>query len=132
SPPAAPAAPAAPAPPQAAVAPAAPPPAAAARAAPDAPLSPPVAVSVGLLRALSDAGMFIALDNGYFQQEGLNVDVTTFGLPPDIMPAVMTGQIQAAGLSHTPGMFNALSREVNMRLVADKGQVSRGHGWAAL
>jgi ABC-type nitrate/sulfonate/bicarbonate transport system substrate-binding protein len=101
-------------------------------AAPDAPLNPPLAMSVGLLRALSDAGMFIALDNGYFQEQGLNVDVITFGLPPDIMPAVMTGQIQAAGLSHTPGMFNALSREVNMRIVADKGQVSRGHGWAAL
>src|SRR5207248_2400318 len=45
-----PAAPAAPAPPAAAVAPAAPPTAAAARAVPDAPLSPPLAVSVGLLR----------------------------------------------------------------------------------
>ena len=69
-------------------------------------------------------GVFIALENGYFQEEGLAVDVVTFGLPPDILPALMTGQIQASGLSHTPGMFNALSREVNMRIVADKGQVT--------
>jgi len=124
------------APGKAATPPAAPPAGAAASAvaapAADAPLNPPVAVSVALLRALSDAGVFIALENGYFQEEGLAVDVITFGLPPDILPAVMTGQVQASGLSHTPAMFNALSREVNMRIVADKGQVTQGHGWAAL
>jgi NitT/TauT family transport system substrate-binding protein len=29
-------------------------------------------------------------------------------------------------------MFNALHRNVGMKLVADKGQVSKGHGWAAI
>src|SRR5581483_12020226 len=128
SPTAAPATAAVPAKPAAATQPAA----VAAAPAQDAPLNPPVSISVALLRALSDAGVFVALEKGYFQEEGLTVDVITFGLPPDIIPAVMTGQVQAAGLSHTPGMFNALSREVNMRIVADKGQVSKGHGWAAL
>src|SRR5947209_1510808 len=46
---------------------------AAAPAAPSGPLNPPVAVRFGDLPSTSNAAIYIAMERGYFQEEGLNV-----------------------------------------------------------
>jgi NitT/TauT family transport system substrate-binding protein len=98
----------------------------------DAPLSPRVAVKTGAVGALSDAGIFIAYEKGFFRDEGLDVELVTFKVGPQIIPSLATNQTQVTGLSVSPSMFNALERGVDLKLVADKGQVSKGFGWAAL
>lgn len=98
----------------------------------DQPLNPPVAVKTGAVGALSDAGIFIAYEKGFFRDEGLDVELVTFKAGPQIIPSLATNQTQVSGLSVSPSMFNALQRGVDLKLVADKGQVSKGFGWAAL
>jgi NitT/TauT family transport system substrate-binding protein len=98
----------------------------------DAPLNPRVAIKTGAVGALSDAGIFIAYEKGFFRDEGLDVELVNFKAGPQIIPSLATNQIQVTGLSVSPSMFNALQRGVDMKLVADKGQVSKGFGWAAL
>jgi NitT/TauT family transport system substrate-binding protein len=99
---------------------------------PDRPLDPPVTLKVGVIGALSDAGIFIAYDRGYFRDEGLDVKLVPFTAAPQILPAIATGELQVSGSAITPALLNAVERGIAMKIVADKGQVAKGFGFAAI
>jgi NitT/TauT family transport system substrate-binding protein len=100
--------------------------------APDQPFSPRIALKVGVIGALSDAGIFIANDKGYFRDQGLDVELVPFKAAPQILPAIATGEVQASGSAITPALLNAFERGIAMKIVADKGQVAKGFGFAAI
>ncbi len=104
----------------------------AAASAQTAPAAPRVALKVGAIGAVSDAGIFIAQDKGFFRDEGLDVELVGFKAAPQILPAIATGEVQVSGSAVTPALFNAFARGIGMRLVADKGQVAKGFGFAAI
>src|SRR6476619_1083331 len=106
--------------------------AATAASAQTAPLNPRVALKVGAIGAVSDAGIFIAQEKGYFRDEGLDVEIVGFKAAPQILPAIATGEVQVSGSAVTPALFNAFARGITMKLVADKGQVAKGFGFAAI
>jgi ABC-type nitrate/sulfonate/bicarbonate transport system substrate-binding protein len=62
-----------------------------------APLNPRVALKVGAIGAVSDAGIFIAQEKGYFTDEGLDVEIVGFKAAPQILPAIATGEVQVSG-----------------------------------
>jgi NitT/TauT family transport system substrate-binding protein len=132
--PAAPAAkPAPPAPaPTAAAAPAAKPPAGA--AAPAQPTAPPAPVTIrlGSVGSVTDAGFFIGIDRGYYREQGLDLDVTPFDSAARMVVPLSAGQLEIGGGSHSAGLFNAVNRGIDVRLVADKGSALPGHGFQAL
>jgi len=101
-------------------------------AAQTAPLNPRVAIKLGAIGAVSDAGIFIAQEKGYFTDEGLDVELVGFKAAPQILPAIATGEVQVSGSAVTPALFNAFARGIGMKLVADKGQVAKGFGFAAI
>src|SRR5215475_2255856 len=101
-------------------------------AAQTAPLNPRVAIKLGPIGAVSDAGIFIAQEKGYFTDEGLDVELVSFKAAPQILPAIATGEVQVSGSAVTPALFNAFARGIGMKLVADKGQVAKGFGFAAI
>ena len=98
----------------------------------DKPLEPRVALKVGALGALSDAGIFIAIERGYFRDEGLDIELVGFKAAPQMLPALASGEVPVSGAAVSASLFNAIRRDVRLKLVADKGQVSRGFGWAAI
>ncbi|MEA2945760.1 MAG: NitT/TauT family transport system substrate-binding protein [Alphaproteobacteria bacterium] len=106
--------------------------AASAAGAQTAPLNPRIALKVGALGAVSDAGIFIALEKGFFRDEGLDVELVSFKAAPQILPAIATNEVQISGSAVSPALFNAFSRGIGMKLVADKGQAAKGFGWAAI
>src|SRR5438046_5859297 len=55
-------------------------------AAASAALSPAVTVRVGVLGVAGDSGIFIGQERGYFQEEGITVEVTILGAGPDVIP----------------------------------------------
>jgi NitT/TauT family transport system substrate-binding protein len=89
-------------------------------------------VKVGAIGAVSDAGIFIAQEKGYFKDERLDVEIVGFKAAPQILPAIATGEVQVSGSAVTPALFNAFARGIVMKLVADKGQVAQGFGFAAI
>jgi ABC-type nitrate/sulfonate/bicarbonate transport system substrate-binding protein len=122
---AAPAAPAAAAPAQSAAPAAAP-------AAASAPLSPPVTVRVGTLPNVSDSGVFIALEKGYFAEEGINIEKVPFdSAGPQVAP-LGAGQLDVGGGSTSAGLYNAIARDVPLKIVADRGSMPPGASWIAL
>jgi NitT/TauT family transport system substrate-binding protein len=97
-----------------------------------APLAPPVDVKMSIFGATTDAGVFIAIERGYFRAEGLNIETVPSDSSLQITPFLASGQIDVAGISQSPALFNAALRGVPYRLVADKGRILPGHGFAAI
>lgn len=97
-----------------------------------APHSAPVDVKLALFGALTDAGLFVAIERGYFRAEGLHVETVPSDSSLQITPFLASGQIDVAGTSQSPALFNAAVRGVPYRLVGDKGRITPGHGAIAI
>jgi NitT/TauT family transport system substrate-binding protein len=96
------------------------------------PLSPPVAVKVGVLDSLGEAPIFIAVKRGYFEAEGLKVELVSFADTATMVAPLSAGQVDVGVGAPTAGFFNAVARGIPLKLVGDKGRNSAGHGFNAL
>jgi len=116
----------------AAVAPtaAAPTSAASAAARPAAPA--PVHVRIASQFASTDIGHYVAVERGYYQQEGLDVELVSFADASEMVPSIATDQVEVGGLGGNPATWNAVARGVRLKLVMDKGSVRPGYGYTAL
>jgi NitT/TauT family transport system substrate-binding protein len=85
--------------------------------------SQPVATNVAL---------YLASDRGYFQQEGIDLEYLPFSDSSQMIPALATDQVELAGISANPAMWNAAARGISLKLVLDKGSFQPGHGNEAL
>ncbi|HEY7060055.1 MAG TPA: ABC transporter substrate-binding protein [Chloroflexota bacterium] len=85
------------------------------------PLSPPVTLKVATVNATSDAAIFIALDKGYFRDEGITVELQDLPTAAAMIGPLGTGQLDIATGAVAAATFNAAAREVPLRIVADKG-----------
>ena len=74
---------------------------------------------VGALQIVSDAGLYIAAARGYFQQV-VNVEFTSFRSLQEQIPLLATDKLDAGGAVDA-GLFNAIARDVPLKIVADKG-----------
>lgn len=77
-------------------------------------------VKVSAAPFLSYAPFFIAADEGYFQEQGLEVEFVRFAHSPEAVPALTQGDIDVAGGFMSVSMFNAMARGSNLRIVADR------------
>src|SRR5574338_905728 len=96
-----------------------------------APLSPPVKVVVGTIGSASDIGFFIALERGYFKDEGLDVHLEFLQSAAKMVPTLATNDIQVASGGLNAGLVNAIDRGIPLRIVADKGTLRPGSGYQA-
>ena len=72
-------------------------------------------VNFASVHALSDAGVFLADDLGYFAKQGISCEYNTIGNAPTLITAVITGQIDVAGVAITPGLFAATQRGIGLK-----------------
>jgi NitT/TauT family transport system substrate-binding protein len=93
----------------------------------------PDTVKIGYLGAnMSNAGMFIAADKGYFQEVGISPDLIPFDAGTRMVPALATNDIQVGAGSAGAGLFNTVHRGIHNKVVADKGSGPLGAGWQAM
>jgi NitT/TauT family transport system substrate-binding protein len=97
-----------------------------------APLSPAVTVKVGVLDSLGEAPIFIAIKRGYFEAEGLKIELVSFADTATMVAPLSAGQLDVGVGAPTAGFFNAVARGIPLKLVGDKGRNSAGHGFNAL
>jgi NitT/TauT family transport system substrate-binding protein len=88
----------------------------------------PTAVTVGATGVTSDAPIYIADKKGYFRDEGLAVKVENFRSASDMVPHLGTGTLDAGAGSASAGLYNAVAREVRIKIVADKASSPSGYG----
>jgi NitT/TauT family transport system substrate-binding protein len=82
------------------------------------PLNPPVKLTVGDNQTLGVADVYIALDRGYYQDEGLQIDLPQLGAPQVTIQALATSQINFAIANPDPSLFNAFDRNLDMKMLA--------------
>ncbi len=92
----------------------------------------PALVKVGLLGLISDAGVYVAMEKGYFQEEGVRAEVERFGSGAKMVPALVAGELDVAGGTSAAGLFNAIASGSDFKVVADKGGVRAGHDFNML
>jgi NitT/TauT family transport system substrate-binding protein len=89
-------------------------------------------VKLGALSSASDSGLWIAHAKKYFDQEGLDVDVTTFASAADMVAPLGANQIDVGGGAPGVGLANAALRGIDIKIVADKAVTSRGFGYQGI
>jgi NitT/TauT family transport system substrate-binding protein len=89
-------------------------------------------VRMGVLGVLPEAGIFVALDQGYFREQGIELETTQFDSAARMVPALGTGQLDAGDGSHSAGLFNAVARGIPIKLVADAASGPPGYSVVAL
>src|SRR5712692_6629753 len=87
-------------------------------------------VKLGLLMINADAGIFLALERGYFKEQGVSVEPIYFSSSAGPqMAALTTGELDAGSGSIGPGIYNAVAGGVGLKVVAAKSQVGpKGSG----
>jgi NitT/TauT family transport system substrate-binding protein len=89
-------------------------------------------IRVGTTNSSSDAPLFIAQSKGYFKQEGLEVEFTSFPSAAKMIAPLGNGQLEVGAGSPAAGFFNAAARGLDIKMVADKGSMPPGNGYLAV
>lgn len=88
------------------------------------PASTPVAssdetrtITVAVQPAALFAPIYVALDEGFFEEEGLDVTTQTVATAAEIVPMVINGQVQF-GAGSAPPVISAVSNNVDIKIVS--------------
>lgn len=96
------------------------------------PVAPPVKVRVDTQGLGAEVPMFLAIEQGYFRELGLDVELIPLPGSSENLALLNSGQLEVASLAVTPGMFNAAARGVAIRAVADRGSSLPGRTTSGL
>ena len=88
-------------------------------------------VTVGTVSAVSDAGIYIGIAKGFFKDQGLEVETPVFDSGSNQVSLLAAGRLDVAGGVPAAGTFNAFTQGINIKIVADKGTHTTGHGYIA-
>jgi ABC-type nitrate/sulfonate/bicarbonate transport system substrate-binding protein len=88
-------------------------------------------VKVGVFQSISDAGIYVAIEKGYFAEQGLKVDVRNIDSSSTVTTALVSGDIDVSGGSPAASIYNAVRQGLPIQIVADKGSTLPGHGYFA-
>jgi len=87
-------------------------------------------VRMGDLPAISNAGLYVAMEKGYFGDKSITVETERFASGAKMTPALATGQLDVAIGTPAASLFNAIASGMDFRIVADKGQVRPGFSFS--
>lgn len=69
------------------------------------------------------APFYIAQDEGYFAEQGLEVEFINMTQQKEIIPALVSGQADVASGLVTAGLLNTIAKGAELAIVADKGYI---------
>ena len=83
-------------------------------------------VRVGIISNTTDATFFLAQERGYLREQGLDLEMTPFNSANFMVAPLGAGQLDVGGGAPGPGLFNAILRGVNVRIVTDRARAVAG------
>jgi NitT/TauT family transport system substrate-binding protein len=89
-------------------------------------------VHVGIVGATTEVGQYLALDRGYFQEAGLQPDFIQFDSTPLMTAPLSTGDLDVGSGAIAAGLFNAIERGVDLRIVGPQARYEPGHSAVSL
>ena len=85
-------------------------------------------VSVGITGTTTDVGLYAAHKKGFFRAEGIDANLVMFDSAAKMITLFAGGQLDVGGGGPSAGLYNAVARGVDIRIVADKNQTVPGRG----
>jgi len=82
-------------------------------------------VAVGVLRFVSSGGLYLAVERGYFNAEGIEVELKFFEAAQPIAVAVVSGDTQFGLTAITAGSLN-LAGKGGVKIIASQGAERKG------
>jgi len=82
---------------------------------------PTVKVTVGMKEVVSDAGVLIGMAKGYYEEQGIEIESVAFNTGQDMINALGAGQLDVGCTVTASGLFNAILRDIPIKIVGDKG-----------
>jgi NitT/TauT family transport system substrate-binding protein len=79
-------------------------------------------VKLGVPNAATDVGYFVAHARGYFKDEGLDVEIIPFDSAARMIAPMASGELQVAAGGPSAGLYNAVARGIDIRMVSDKSK----------
>jgi len=89
-------------------------------------------VRVGILKLTSSAPIFIGVEKGFFQEQGVDVELTFFQAAAPIATALAAGQIHVGATGLTAALYNIVLGGERIWIVADKGREWPGYPLTAI
>ena len=89
-------------------------------------------VRIGTNSVVSDAPFFIANQKGYFAEQGIKAVFVPFDAGPKMIAPLGTGQLDVAAGAVSAGLYNAAARNIDIKIVADKGSTPPGYDYMPL
>ncbi len=88
------------------------------------PASQTVSLKVLNLPFIAFAPFWIAQDQGYFKEQGLDVQFVNMSDQNNAVSALVSGQVDVTAANIGAGMFNSIARGAPIKFVADKGYIN--------
>ncbi len=88
------------------------------------PTPEPVTLKVLLLSFLTFAPFFIAEEEGYFAEQGLQIEFVEMRRSAEAVPALAQGELDVVAGSLSLSLLNAMARGAKIKFVADKGYIA--------
>jgi hypothetical protein len=82
-------------------------------------------VNVGMLRFVSSGPLFLAMERGYFKEQGIDVEPKFFEAAQPIAVAVVSGDIDFGATAFTGGFFN-LAGAGQLKIIAAQSKEAKG------
>src|SRR3989442_12246688 len=93
----------------------------------------PVTVKMGsTVGSMSVAGVYIATEKGYFREANLTTQIVPLGGMGAMLAPLTTGELDLALGGPSVGLFNAASRGINFKIIADQNSAFPGRSSFAL
>ena len=85
------------------------------------PLPTQTVVKVGMKQVSSDAGILVGMAKGYYESLGIKIEPIQFNSGQEMINQLAAGQLDVGATVSSSGLFNAMSRDIPVKIVADKG-----------
>jgi NitT/TauT family transport system substrate-binding protein len=89
-------------------------------------------VVVGMINSMSDVPFFLAIDNGYFKDEGIDAQLELSPSLANQVAPLSIGELDVASGAISAGVYNAVDRGIPIKIVADKGRNAPQYGFNAI
>ena len=82
-------------------------------------------VSVGVLRFVSSGPLFLAVERGYFKEQGVDVDLKYFEAAQPIAVAAVSGDVDYGLTAFTGGFYN-LAGQGQLKIIGAQSKEAKG------
>ena len=89
-------------------------------------------VKLGMIGSMADAPIYLAVEKGYFRDVGIEVELEPMGSLAKQIAPLSSGDIDVGFGAISAGLYNAVNRDIPLKVVADKGRNAPGYAYNSI